>query len=170
MASFSFPPEVRAVIEEFRTCELTTFAKDGAPITWPTVPFYDPERGIFIVTTSIALAQKAFNVRRNPRVALLFSDPTASGLANPPAVLIQGDAVAPDRIETTITPDVADGIARLLRRQRSNPLFGSNLLTRSLFDWYFMRLRIEITPRRVRWWPNGDLAAHPYELEAGNVA
>lgn len=170
MDAHNLPPEIRAVIEEFRTCELTTCAKDGGPITWPTVPFYDPARGIFIVTTSIALAQKALNVRRNPRVALLFSDPTASGLRRPPAVLIQGNAVAPDRVETEISPDVAAGIERLFRRQPAGTVYSANRLTRHIFDWYYMRLRIEVTPVRIRWWPHGDFAARPIEQELTNVA
>ncbi len=34
------PPEVGAVFEEFRTCEMSTLARDGTPITWPTLPFW----------------------------------------------------------------------------------------------------------------------------------
>ncbi len=170
MKVLNLAPEVRAVIEEFRTCEFTTLAKDGAPITWPTVPFYDPSRGVLIVTTSIALAQKALNVRRNPKVALLFSDPTASGIQRPPAVLIQGDAVAPDRVETEISPDVAAGIERLFRRQPAGTVYSANRLTRYLFDWYYMRLRIEVTPVRIRWWPDGNFAARPIEQEMTDVA
>jgi Pyridoxamine 5'-phosphate oxidase len=170
MRERDLPPEVWAVIDAFRTCEFTTFAKDGGPITWPTVPFYDPARGLFIVTTSIALAQKALNVRRNRRVTLLFSDPTASGLERPPAVLIQGDAVAPDRVETEVGPDVSAGIERLMRRQPAGSFYSANWLTRSLFDWYYMRLRIEVTPRWVRWWPQGDVAVCPVVREVSYVA
>jgi hypothetical protein len=170
MPHLDLPPDVRAVIREFRTCEFTTIAKDGTPIAWPTVPFYNQERGIFLVTTSIALAQKALNVRRNPRVSMLFSDPTASGLANPPMVLIQGNAVAPDRIETEIGPEFAEGLAQLLRRQPAGGFYSSNWLTRYLFDWYYMRLLIEITPLRVSWWERGNLAAAPSIMEVGHVA
>ena len=95
------PPEVEDVFEQFRTCELSTLARDGTPITWPTLPFWRSDEKRFRITTSIGLAQKAFNVRRNPRVSGLFSDPTASGLENPPAVLVQGDAEAPDEIRST---------------------------------------------------------------------
>lgn len=170
MDQLDLPPEVLSVIDAFRTCEFTTLARDGTPITWPTVPFYHAGRGIFIITTSIALAQKALNARRNPHVALLFSDPTASGLVRPPAVLIQGDAVAPDRIETTITPDVAAGIGRLFRRQPAGAFYSANALTRAIFDWYYMRLRIEVTPRRVCWWPEGDFAARSHRVEVTHVA
>jgi hypothetical protein len=78
--TIDLPPEVETVFREFRTCEMSTLARDGAPITWPTLPFWRPREGRFPITTSIGLPHKAFNVRRNPRVALLFSDPTASGL------------------------------------------------------------------------------------------
>jgi hypothetical protein len=94
---------------------MSTLARDGTPITWPTLPFWYSDEKRFTVTASIALAQKAFNVRRNPRVSLLFSNPTASGVENPPAVLVQGDAEAPDEIETSVA-----GFEEELRK-RSTP-------------------------------------------------
>ena len=59
-----------------------TLSRDGTPIAWPTVPVYRPDAGTFLITTSIALPQKAYNIRRDPRVALLFSDPIGSGLSD----------------------------------------------------------------------------------------
>jgi hypothetical protein len=61
--------------------------------------------GRFLLFTSIGMPQKAFNIRRDPKVSLLFSNPTGSGVANPGAVLIQGDATAEDRIVTDMTAD-----------------------------------------------------------------
>lgn len=100
MIDHDLPKEIDAVFREFRTCETSTLAKDGTPITWPTSPLYQPEKGHFLIATSIGLPQKAFNIRRNPRVSLLFSDSTGSGLVDPPAVLVQGDAEAPEEIVT----------------------------------------------------------------------
>src|SRR5918911_3660632 len=100
--SASLPPELEGVFSEFRTCEMSTLAKDGSPITWPTLPFWRPTEGRFLITTSVGLPHKAFNVRRNPRVSLLFSNPTASGLTDPPAVLVQGDAEAPDEVAASV--------------------------------------------------------------------
>ena len=113
------PSEVEAVFREFRTCEMSTLARDGSPITWPTLPFWRTEEGRFLITTSIGLPHKAFNVRRNGRVSLLFSDSTASGLKDPPAVLVQGDAEAPDEVSTSdgssmILCDGVDTIGPLL--------------------------------------------------------
>jgi Pyridoxamine 5'-phosphate oxidase len=115
------PREVEAVFLEFRTCEMFTLARDGTPITWPTLPFWYPDEGRFLITTSIGLPHKAFNVRRNPRVSLLFSDPTASGLTNPPAVLVQGDAVSPDEVETSLL-GFEDELRQVLRRQPAGDL------------------------------------------------
>lgn len=168
MSQLILPSEVEAVFREFRTCELSTLARNGTPITWPTLPFWDAPNGRFVVTTSIGLPQKAFNVRRNPRVSLLFSDPTASGLARPPAVLIQGDATAPDEVSTSIA-GFEEPLEMVFRRQPSGGLYSSNFLTRFLFDWYYMRLVIYVVPRHIRWWPAGDFGQPPREIEVDRV-
>lgn len=58
---FGVPPEVGAVVREFRSCEFSTLARDGTPVTWPTLPFFDHAQRRFLITCSIGLAQKAFN-------------------------------------------------------------------------------------------------------------
>ncbi len=161
MVTLDLPDSVLAVFREFRTCEFSTVAKDGTPITWPTGARYQPEHGRFLITTSIGLPQKAFNIRRNSRVALFFSDPTASSLVSPPAVLVQGDAEAPDTIVTAV-----DGLEdywreNILGRQPIGMLYSRNALTRYLMDWYYMRILIHVKPRRIVWWPSGDMTAQP---------
>jgi hypothetical protein len=162
-APFVIPAEVEAVFREFRTCEFSTLAKDGAPITWPTLPFWDPAAQRFIVTASVGYPQKVYNVRRDGRVALLFSDPTASGLAHPPSALIQGDAVASDKIETSIE-DIKDGLRLSYERQPGSMIYSANPLTRYFSDWYYMRLLITVTPRAMFWLPEGDAAATPQSI------
>jgi len=155
---------VEAVFREFRTCEMSTLARDGSPITWPTLPFWRPDEGRFLITTSIGLPHKAFNIRRNPRVSLLFSNPTASGLTNPPAVLVQGDAEAPDEVVTSVE-GFEDEVRRVFRRQPASGFYSSNPITRYLFDWYYMRLTIYVSPRRILWWPGGDFERSPLEVD-----
>lgn len=99
---------------------------------------------------------------RDPRVSLLFSDPTASGLADPPAVLVQGDAEAPDEV-TALIEGFEEDLRRLFRRQPASGFYSSNPLTRYLFDWYYMRLLIHVTPRRILWWHKGDFGGAPLE-------
>jgi hypothetical protein len=102
MNKLHLPVEVEAVFQEFYTCELSTYSKNGCPTTWPTLPSYLAARGQFIILTSVGLPQKVYNIRRNPRVSILFSNPTGSGLARPPAVLVQGDARVADQIYTRL--------------------------------------------------------------------
>ena len=162
------PSEVEAVFREFRTCEMSTLARDGTPITWPTLPFWQPDEGRFMITTSISLSQKASNVRRNPRVSLLFSNPTASGLENPPAVLVQADAESPDEMMTSVE-GFEDELRRVYRRQPASRVYSSNPLLRYFMDWYYMRLVIHVTPRRILWWPRADFSQAPLDIEADHV-
>ena len=137
-------PDVQAVMDRYRTCEFATLSKSGVPIAWPTATLRQPD-GTFLVTTSIALPQKAYNVRRDGRVAMLFSDPTASGLHGAPEVLVQGAATCPDQIVTDVRSN-PDYWRRLHERQPFNKTYSANALTRRFFDWYYMRLLITVTP------------------------
>ena len=165
----NLPVEVESVIREFRVCEFSTMAKDGTPITWPLAVRYQPEQGRFLLTTSIGLPQKAFNIRRNPRVSMLFSDSTGSGLKKPPSVLIQGDAKAPDEIITAV-----DGIEDYWResifsRQPASEMISGYGLTRKLMDWYYMRILISVTPTALFWWPQSDFAEPARKVEVAHV-
>jgi hypothetical protein len=155
MPRLELPTEVLDVFERFRTCELTTIGHDGTPTTWPAFPFYRPGEGTFLFSTSVGLPQKAYNIRRNPSVALLFSDPTASGIVAPPTVLVQGDATCPDELVEEF--DGLDEYARrAFERQPFSRHYGADPISRRLFGWYYLRLLIHVVPRRVRWWPHGD--------------
>ena len=121
-----------------------------------------------MITTSISLTQKVFNVRRNPRVSLFFSDPTASELKNPPAVLVQADAEAPDEITTSVE-GFADELRRVYKWQPASRVYSSNPLLRYFMDWYYMRLVIYATPRRILWWPGRDFSQVPFVMEPDHV-
>ncbi len=169
---YPIPPLLESVFRNFWTCEFTTLDKAGRPITWPTLPVYRAQTGQILILTSVGLAQKVTNVRRNPRVALLFSDPTGSGLSNPPAILVQGDASSPDRIyvkqsdyDEALAADVQTQARKLFDNQPGINLYVNNRVMRYLMDWYFMRLVIFVTPRRILWWENRDFGLTPQEWE-----
>jgi len=169
MSILKVPPEVMEVFTEFRTCELSTLSKGGTPITWPMGAIIKPpESERFVFCTSIGLPQKAFNIRRNPRVSFLFSDPTGSGLEDPPAVLVQGEAEVSDEIYTSL-PGTEEQLVNLVKRQPAGSMFSGNPLMRYLMDWYYMRLYIYVTPSRVIWWDHGDFTSEPHELVIENV-
>jgi hypothetical protein len=171
MEPLALPSEVEAVLDAFRTCELTTIAKDGTPLTWPITALFEPETGNILLTTSIGFPQKALNVRRNPCVSLLYSNQTGSGLSDAPAVLVQGDASVSDEIITSPARNkqLHNVWLHIMRFQPSSPIYRNDPLSHALFDWYFMRLLITVTPRVIRWWEKGDFARTPHILEVKHV-
>ena len=144
-------PVVRSVVDGYRTAELATLGRSGAPIAWPATPLYRPESGTFLFTTAIGFPQKAYNVRRDPRVALLFSEPTGSGLEGMPQVLVQGTATCTDELVTS--PGGHEGLEdwwlRIWSRQPNGQALGADPVTRRLMEWYYQRLLITVTPTRV---------------------
>jgi hypothetical protein len=158
-------------MRDFLTAEFTTLSPSGYPATWPVLPSLEARSFQVAVASSIGLPQKTLNIRRDPRVGLLYSDPTGSGLTDPPKVRIEGVAEAEDHVLTSLgeVEDRAivnafrrDSI-RLLRRQPAVGIYTSNRLLRSLMDWYFLRLLIVIKPTRVSWsdgdgWESVDVA------------
>lgn len=157
------------IIENYFTCEFTTVSRDGSPQTWPVSPRLLQD-GRFLLTTSIGLPQKAFNIRRNPSVSMLFSEPTGSGVTEPGAVLIQGHATAEDRIVTDVAsePDLAALAQTLFARQPAGA-FWSTWIGRRLWWSYYMRILIYVTPRRALFWPTRDFTAKPHQLDLSEV-
>ncbi len=167
MPALCLPPDVEAVFRRFYTCEFTTITRDGQPVTWPTAPYYDAPSGRLIVATSIAFPVKAHNARRRPQVALLFSDPTGSGLTDPPAVLVQGHATVAEMIGEV--PWALAMLRQTLDRQPAGKQFLASRLARRLFTFYFQRIAITVQPQRIRVWPHGDFAQATQELAIHDV-
>src|ERR687896_315384 len=93
----TLPPEVQEVFDRFVTTEYTTVDRQGQPITWPVTPYYSQGDACIDVTTGLGYPKKAHDARANPKVGLLFSDPTGSGMQEAPQVLVQGIAEVDDR-------------------------------------------------------------------------
>lgn len=153
------------IIRAYRTCEFSTVSRDGMPQTWPASPLLMHD-GRFLLSTSIGFPQKAFNIRRNPKVSLFFSEPTGSGLSNSGAVLIHGDAVAEDRVvvDMASSPEMTDLVRTVTERQPSSK-FMSSFLGRRVFPSYYWRLAIYVTPVRAFFWPTRDFTLPPEPLD-----
>jgi hypothetical protein len=159
----SLPSDVQAVFDRFITTEYTTIDRRGQPITWPVTPYYRPGDPCVDVTTGVGYPKKARDAEANPRVALLFSDPTGCGIEEPPQVLVQGTA--------RIDDGDLDANAERYARESGEKLPATKSMMppkpiRGVFGWYFKRLYVHVRPERVYLWPDGDPAAEPQLLDA----
>src|SRR5919106_1404688 len=154
----TLPTEVQQVFDRFVTTEFTTVDRRGQPITWPLTPYYRPGDPCIDVTTGLGYPKKAKDARANPKVALLFSDPTGCGIDDAPQVLVQGTPHVDDR-------DL-DANRERYRREIGEKLPGvksempPKVLDR-LLGWYLTRIYIKVRPERVYVWPGGEVTSEP---------
>jgi hypothetical protein len=157
-----WPREILPVLRHAVTVEYASVTRTGLPVMVPVTPYFNDETATVDVSTGLTYPAKAERARRNPKVALLFSDPIGSGLDAPPVVLVQGRATVRDsdlqantdryvRLTMTKVPDA-------YKRQPSFMLRRLNA--------YFARIWVSVTPTRVLWWPTAALDQEPREWVA----
>lgn len=135
-------------------CEYASLTRAGTPVTWAVTPYVGD--GTLDISTGLSYPDKAERARRNPEVALLFSDPTGSTSRD--VVLVQGRAAVRDRdLQANTDRYVAASLAR------TTGFKGMPWPLVRRMGWYFARIWVEVTPHRVLWWPDGDQAAAPRE-------
>ncbi len=159
----SLPPEIQAVFEKFVTTEFTTIDAKGQPITWPLTPYYKPGDPCIDVTTGLGYPKKANDARANPKVAMLFSDPTGCGLDDPPMVLVQGTADVDDRDLTANRERYDRELAAKLpaTKEMAPPAFMKRFL-----EWYYTRIYVHVRPERLYFWPGCDVTREPQLWDA----
>jgi hypothetical protein len=169
----TLPPEVQDAFERFVTCELTTVDAAKQPITWPVTPYYHQGGPTIDVTTGLGYPKKADDARNHPSIALLFSDPTGSGLESGLRVLVQGTAMVDDEdLKANADRYMSESAVKLPATKKLHP----PKPMRGMFNWYYARVYIKVRPERVFVWPEGDLAeepilhdAHLEEVRSGHV-
>jgi len=158
----TLPPEVQQVFDRFITTEYTTIDAAGQPITWPVTPYYEPGAPCIDVTTGLGYPKKADDAAANPKVALLFSDPTGSDTEGAPQVLVQGTADVDERdLEHNRERYARESVAKLPGAKSMLP----PTPLRGLFNWYFTRIYVHVRPERVYIWPDGDCMSEPQLLD-----
>jgi hypothetical protein len=159
----TLPPEVQRVFESFVTTEYTTIDRRGQPISWPVTPYYRAGDPCIDVTTGLGYPKKAKDALANPKVGLLFSDPTGSGMERAPQVLVQGTARVDDRdLERNRERYTRESVEKLPALERMQPPRS----IRGLFNWYFTRIYVHVRPERVYMWPGGDASREPRLFDA----
>jgi hypothetical protein len=152
---FKIPSWVLEVFERFSKCELTTLSR-GRPVTFPVTPDFDEEKQVVIITPSIGAYKKTVNMQRDPRVAVLYSNPRGSNLGYSPTVLVQGLAEVFDE-----DLDRPWQKYRAAHERKSQQLVGELEQRGNRPAYLYKRFVVEITPMRVFAWKNGDLNELP---------
>jgi hypothetical protein len=159
----TLPPEIQQVFDRFITTEYTTIDRAGQPVTWPVTPYYRPGDPCISVTTGLGYPKKADDAAANPKVALLFSDPTGSGTTAAPQVLVQGTADVDERdLEHNRERYAQESVEKLPGTKSMLP----PKPLRRLLGWYFTRIYVHVRPERVYVWPDGDPTGEPQLLDA----
>jgi hypothetical protein len=159
----TLPEEVQRVFDRFITTEVTTVDQRGQPITWPLTPYYSPGDPCIDVTTGLGYPKKAKDARANPKVAMLFSDPTGSSLEHTPQVLVQGTADVDDRdLDANRTRYKREIALKLPATQDQMP----PKVFEPLLHWYLTRIYIHVRPERVYVWEDGDVTREPRLFDA----
>ena len=148
------PPNVgvlasRDQIAACRVAEFVTLARDGSPVGWPLTPDLEGSRLAF--STGYAYPGKARNAQRDPRVAVLYSDPTASGRTDAdPLVLVQGRC---EVFDEDLQANTERYVAQHLRK--ATPLAPILRIPglRQLLVGYLTRTWMEVVPEREFNWP-----------------
>ncbi|HUR15982.1 MAG TPA: pyridoxamine 5'-phosphate oxidase family protein [Candidatus Limnocylindrales bacterium] len=146
------PASVVELIEAALVTELSVVRGDGRPITYPLIPLWDGEK--VLMTSSILFSRKLEHVKENAHVSLSFSDPVALGGLSGRAT-IQGEARVIDGDPHT------DWEAVLPLWSAKEPVILQFLKARVAFPLFFERSVIEVVPRRVLFWPDGDTSSPP---------
>jgi hypothetical protein len=150
------PEAAKQLLDAALVGELTVVRGDGRPVTYPLIPLRDGD--LVYMTSSTLFSKKLEHIAANPRVSLSVTDPVATG-GLPGRVTIQGDA-------RVIAEDPHGGWERLLPIwEAKEPAIVSFLKVRVALPLFFERALIEITPRRVLVWPDGDSAVAPEVTE-----
>jgi hypothetical protein len=154
----TLPEDVRRCFERFVTTEYTTIDSRQQPITWPVTPYYVDMGPTIDVTTGLGYPKKADDARQNPRVSLLFSDPTGSGLTAKTRVLVQGTAIVDEEdLDANRERYLTESVAKLPATKKMHP----PKFLRGPLNWYYARIYIKVRPERVFVWPGGDPEVEP---------
>jgi general stress protein 26 len=148
----TIPAPVVALLERALVGELSVVDATGRPVTYPLIPLWDGER--VYMTSSTLFSRKLEHIDGNPRVSVSITDPVAVD-GRTDRVTIQGDA-------RVIADDPHGGWERLMPIwSAKEPAIVAFLKERVALPLFFERALIEITPRRVLYWSDGQASSAP---------
>jgi hypothetical protein len=156
------PAPVVQALNAALVAELTVIDPQGRFRTDPLIPFWDGR--YLLMTSSILFSRKLQDIKQNPKVSVSLSDPIGIPLKPFLRATIQGDA-------RVVDDDLHSGWMRVLPLwEAKEPIIKSLLKQRIGLPLFWERALIEIDPRRVIWWPDGDTRREPEVRDLRTVA
>lgn len=134
------------IFKRYVAAEYSYFTPSGEPLCWPVTPYWYPNERQLAVATGLAYPKKAEYAKANPKVALLFSDATSSGLPADEQVLVTADATVQDSDIQANT----DRYVKELRAKFPAARLAINPLTVGRLDFYLPRLWVNLAPVDIR--------------------
>ena len=157
------PDDVQRLMESAIFTEYATISAQGVPIDTPTYAFSGSNGARIDIATGLAYPAKAERARRNPKVGLLLE-----GLPGEPVVSIAALGAARDvSIQANADRYIAETIAYYAAYSAGNPWEVGRKAV-----YYWARIFVECTPKRILWWPSQDAMDQPpqrWEAPSGTV-
>lgn len=157
----AMPSAVTSLLDAALVAEVAVIGGKGQPITHPLIPLWDGEH--IYLTSSILFSKKLEHIKRNPRVSVAITDPVATG-GQAARCVIQGGA----RLFEDDPHETWERVLPLWRAKE--PGIDDFLGKRYALPLFFERTLVEITPRRVYWWADGDPSIEPQIVNAMEAA
>jgi general stress protein 26 len=152
------PEPIEELLNTALVGELTVVDDHGRLVTHPLIPLYDGER--IYMTSSVLFSRKLEHIKRNPKVSVSISDPSAVDVARFRRATIQGDATVDD---TDLHSGWEKKVLPLWRVKE--PAIDFFLGKRVALPLFFERGIIEVRPRRAFLWEDGDTGRPPQVFE-----
>lgn len=164
------PDWVEDVFHRYVIAELTYVGRNG-PMTVAVLPVYDEDKGSLNVFPPAGNYYKVKCVKRNPKVAILCSNPKYSGVKGNPVVLVQGEATVHEEDLDENLRYFKYLLDRLPDSNRKHALQKvvkqlESPIAKFMMDWYLLRIHLEIKSQRILAWQSGDLEKEPEIFEA----
>ena len=147
-------------IEESFTCQFASTTARDVPVALPVIlNHFDPDTGTLIVSSPVAM-KRIENIRRRPRVAILFSPSGISAGEPRHVLLVQGLAeVDTSNLESGWKRYFAGWARRQPSARESMPAMQKTL------PGYVQRAIIRVQPTRFLGWPEGAFDQPPVSVE-----
>lgn len=143
------------IMEKALVSSLSYLTPTGEISTHPMLPLYSRERKKLYMTSSILFSKKVEHIKKYPKVGVLFSGRQFIKTPTYSALHVKGDA-------KIYEDDLHNGWEWLIELWRKKePYIEGFIKQRIALPLFWERIIIEITPREMLLWEDGNIGKEP---------